>query len=285
MKKKECVEKIKEECEAAKLECRAMQGMEHFPADEADEARRLRLIMEQLRRENRLTQEEEEKVFGPGGYLEQAEQRAAGRTGTAGDREVPKKRKVWHHAAKWTSVAAVFCASLVLLTISSEANRQHVADMVNYYIGDDVVVKSRSDSSQTIRDVPELEMRTEIKEDLDMEVPVFPYKPEKMKFVEYETYKNDKVAIVYYEIEGEKLVLCMSGDEGGKQNTKFYDGKIMDTICIDYKEISVDIFENVDKSNESKSYSARWERENVTYRLSGKIKKEEFYKILKKMTY
>lgn len=285
MKKKECVEKIKEECEAVKLERKAMQGMEHFPADEADEARRLRLIMEQLRRENRLTQEEEEKVFGPGGYLEQAEQRAAGRTGTAGDREVPKKRKVWHHAAKWTSVAAIFCASLVLLTISSEANRQHVADMVNYYIGDDVVVKSRSDSSQTIRDVPELEMRTEIKEDLDMEVPVFPYKPEKMKFVEYETYKNDKVAIVYYEIEGEKLVLCMSGDEGGKQNTKFYDGKIMDTICIDYKEISVDIFENVDKSNESKSYSARWERENVTYRLSGKIKKEEFYKILKKMTY
>lgn len=285
MKKKECVEKIKEECEAVKLERKAMQGMEHFPADEADEARRLRLIMEQLRRENRLTQEEEEKVFGPGGYLEQAEQRAAGRTGTAGDREVPKKRKVWHHAAKWTSVAAVFCASLVLLTISSEANRQHVADVVNYYIGDDVVVKSRSDSDQTIRNVTETEMKTDIEEKLDMEVPVFPYKPEEMRFVKYEIYENDKVAIVYYEIEGEKLVLCMSGDNGGKQNAKFYAEKVIDKIYMEYQELSIDIFENTDKSNESRSYSARWERENVTYRLSGKIKKEEFYKILKKMVY
>lgn len=285
MKKKECVEKIKEECEAVKLERKAMQGMEHFPADEADEARRLRLIMEQLRRENRLTQEEEEKVFGPGGYLEQAEQRAAGHTETAGDREVPKKRKVWHHAVKWASAAAIFCVGLVLLTISSEANRQHVADVVNYYIGDDVVMKSRSDSNQTIRDVSELEMRTEIREKLDIEAPIFQYKPKGMKFVEYEIYDDDKEAIVYYEIEGEKLVLCMSGDEGGKQNAKFYAGKVMDTVCIDYKELSVDIFENTDKSNGSKSYSAVWERENVMYRLSGVVEKEEFYKILKKMVY
>lgn len=285
MKKKECVEKIKEECEAVKLERKAMQGMEHFPADEADEARRLRLIMEQLRRENRLTQEEEEKVFGPGGYLEQAEQRAAGHTETAGDREVPKKRKVWHHAAKWASAAAIFCASLVLLTISSEANRQHVADVVNYYIGDDVVVKSRSDSDQTVRNVTETEMRTDIREKLDIEAPIFSYKPEEMRFVKYEIYDNDKVAMVYYEVEGQKLILCMSENDDGKQNTKFYDGKIMDTICIDYKELSVDIFENTDKSNGSKSYSARWEKDNVAYRLSGKIKKEEFYKILKKMVY
>lgn len=285
MKKKECVEKIKEECEAVKLERKAMQGMEHFPADEADEARRLRLIMEQLRRENRLTQEEEEKVFGPGGYLEQAEQRAAGCTGTAGDREVPKKRKVWHHAVKWASAAAVFCASLVLLTISSEANRQHVADVVNYYIGDDVVVKSRSDSSQTIRDVSELEMRTEIRERLDIEAPIFQYKPKGMKFAKYEIYDDDKMVLVHYDIDGEKLVLCISGDGSEKYNTKFYDGKVIDKIYTEYQELSVDVFENMGKNNESKSYSARWERDNAAYRLSGKIKKEEFYKILKKMVY
>lgn len=285
MKKKECVEKIKEECEAVKLERKAMQGMEHFPADEADEARRLRLIMEQLRRENRLTQEEEEKVFGPGGYLEQAEQRATGRTGTAGDREVPKKRKVWHHAAKWASAAAIFCASLVLLTISSEANRQHVADVVNYYIGDDVVVKSRSDSDQTVRNVTETEMITNIREKLNMKVPVFQYKPEGMKFTKYEIYDNDKVAMVHYAVEGEKLILCMSENDDGKQNAKFYAEKVIDKIYTEYQELSIDIFENTDKSNESRSYSARWERDNVTYRLSGKIKKEEFYKILKKMVY
>lgn len=285
MKKKECVEKIKEECEAVKLERKAMQGMEHFPADEADEARRLRLIMEQLRRENRLTQEEEEKVFGPGGYLEQAEQRAAGRTETAGDREVPKKRKVWHHAVKWASAAAIFCASLVLLTISSEANRQHVADVVNYYIGDDVVMKSRSDSNQTIRDVSELEMRTEIREKLDIEAPIFQYKPKGMKFVKYEIYDDDKMVLVHYDVEGEKLVLCMSENNGGKQNAKFYAGKVMDTVYVEYDGFSADIFENTDKSNGHKSYSAGWERENVMYRLSGMVEKEEFYKILKKMVY
>ena len=50
MKKRERVEKIKNEYEAAKLERKAMKGMDQFPDDKADEARRLRMIMEQLER-------------------------------------------------------------------------------------------------------------------------------------------------------------------------------------------------------------------------------------------
>ena len=48
MKKKERVEKIKNQYKAVKLERRAMKGMDSFPDDKEDEARRLRMIMEQM---------------------------------------------------------------------------------------------------------------------------------------------------------------------------------------------------------------------------------------------
>ena len=285
MKKKERVEKIKNQYKAVKLERRAMKGMDSFPDDKEDEARRLRMIMEQMSEKGCLTQEEKEKVFGPGGYLEQAEQEAAKSPKVVWIKEAPVKKNIWHHAAKWASVAAIFCVSIVVLTMSSEANREYVKDTVQYYIGDDVVVKSSSDSDQVIRNVTETEMRTDIKEKLDIEVPKFQYKPEKTNFVKYEIYNNDKMALIYYTIEEKKVVLCISNSNNNRQNMKTYDGKLIDTIQIDYEEFMVDIFENLDKNSNQKSYSARWEREEIGYRLSGIIEKEEFYKILKKMSF
>ena len=76
MEKRERIERIKNQYHAAKLERRANKGMEQFPDDPSDEARRLKIIMEQMDKKGLLNQEEKEKVFGQGGYLEQAEQRA-----------------------------------------------------------------------------------------------------------------------------------------------------------------------------------------------------------------
>lgn len=285
MKKREHVEEIKNRYEAAKLERRAKKGMDQFPDDKADEARRLRIIMEQMKKKGLLDQEEEEKVFAPGGYLEQAEHRAANSPKVVVIKEKTEKKSVWHRAAKWASVAAIFCVSIVVLTMSSEANREYVKDTVSYYVGDDVVVKSRSDSEQVVRNVPESKMRADIKEKLDIDSPVFQYKPENMKFMQYEIFDDDKMAFVYYSIDEKKVILCLSKGNDGKNNTKIYDGELIDTLEVEDENLNINIFESIDKSTDLKVYSAKWERKSVIYRISGIREKQEFYKILKKMTF
>ena len=285
MKKREHVEEIKNRYEAAKLERRAKKGMDQFPDDKADEARLLRIIMEQMRKKGLLDQEEEEKVFGPGGYLEQAEQRAANSQKVVVIKEKTEKKSVWHRAAKWASVAAIFCVSIVVLTMSSEANREYVKDTVSYYVGDDVVVKSSDGKDNVVRGVSEAEMRADIKEKLNIEVPIFRYLPEEMKLVKYEIYDKDKMALVYYTIEDTKVTLAISGKYDDKQNIKIYDGDKIDIISDRYNEFFINIFENVDKNSGLEVYSAKWERKSVIYRFSGMKKKQEFYKILKKMTF
>ena len=285
MKKRERVEKIKNEYEAAKLERKAMKGMDQFPDDKADEARRLRMIMEQLEREGKLTQEEKEKVFGLGGYLEQAEQEASESPKVVRIREVPKKNSVWHRAVIWASVAAIFCISIVVLTMSSEANREYVKDTVQYYVGDDVLVKESGGKDNVVRGVSEVEMREDIKEKLNVEVPVFRYKPKGMKFEGYTVYENDKVVLAYYTMENKTIILMISETNNTKHIMKAYSGGKIDTISDRHNNFLIDIFEDLNETDDSRTYSAKWERESTLYRFSGMDKKQEFYKILEKMTF
>ena len=285
MKKKERVEKIKNQYKAVKLERRAMKGMDSFPDDKEDEARRLRMIMEQMNEKGCLTQEEKEKVFGPGGYLEQAEQEVAKSPKIVWIKEVPVKKNIWHRAAKWASVAAIFCVSIVVLTMSSEANREYVKDTVQYYVGDDVVVKESGGKDNVIRGVSEPEMKEDIQQKIGLEVPSFRYKPNQMELEGYTIYESDKVALIYYAIEQKKVVLCISNNDNKKNNVKSYEGKVIDTLSTNRGILSVEIFEDIDANNNKKKYSAIWEKENARYRLSGSVEKEEFYKILKKMTF
>lgn len=285
MKKREHVEEIKNRYEAAKLERRAKKGMDQFPDDKADEARRLRIIMEQMRKKGLLDQEEEEKVFGPGGYLEQAEQRAVNSPKIVVIKEKTEKKSVWHRAAKWASVAAIFCVSIVVLTMSSEANREYVKDTVSYYVGDNVVVKSSGGKDNVIRGGSEGEMRVDIRETLNIEVPMFQYKPKGMKFEGYTLYENDKAALIYYTMKDKKAVLAISEGENTKHAMETYDGEKIDSIYNGYYNISIDIFENIDENNDFKTYSAKWEKNGSNYTLAGMNQKGEFYKILKKMTF
>lgn len=285
MKKKERVEKIKNQYKAVKLERRAMKGMDSFPDDKEDEARRLRMIMEQMSEKGCLTQEEKEKVFGPGGYLEQAEQEAAKSPKIVWIKEVPVKKNIWHRAAKWASVAAIFCVSIVVLTMSSEANREYVKDTVQYYVGDDVVVKSSGGKDNVVRGVPEAEMRADIEEKLNIEVPVFQYKPKGMEFEGFTVYQSDKASLIYYSIEEKKMVLYLIRGENKKNDVDLYSGKIIDTVLSNRNKISINIYRDLDENTNCESYSGRWNWKGVNYRLSGNVKKEEFYKILKKMTF
>ena len=288
MEKRERIERIKNQYHAAKLERRANKGMEQFPDDPSDEARRLKIIMEQMDKKGLLNQEEKEKVFGQGGYLEQAEQRADESRKVVkikGKSKKKSEKSVWHRAAKWASVAAIFCVSIVVLTMSSEANREYVKDTVQYYVGDDGVVKSSGEEDNVVRGVSEAEMRADIKKKLNIEVPVFQYKPQGMKFDGYTLYESDRVALVYYIIRGRKLVLDISEKDANKNHTKFYTGKEIDTIWTDYTRLAISIFEDSDENSQQKSYCAKWKEQEVNYRLSGSVEKEEFYKILKKMMF
>ena len=158
-------------------------------------------------------------------------------------------------------------------------------DTVSYYVGDDVVVKSRSGEDNAVRGVSEAEMRADIKEELNIEVPVFRYKPEEMELKKYEIYDKGSRILIYYSLAREKVVLCIVEGDDDKHDIDAYDGELVDTIQNIDQNLSINIFENLEKESGEKKYSAKWERENANYRLSGIKEKEEFYNLLKKMTF
>lgn len=270
------------ETEVKKDVTREKQAGEVWDAD-ADQKRRLRVIMEELRAEDKLTEEEEEKVFGRGGYLERIE---AGEVLNAGKHKKERKKR----KRKWTAGLAKVAAVVVLIAgcifaanMSTEANREHLVDKLWTIRGNGVVVSIDNEDNR-IQNRTEEEARQDILEQVQIEAPFWDYRDEEMSFQGYEIFQENKNAFMYYIVRNEKIVLQMFEKQGKETAYYQFEGDSTETIDIFYDQIKVRIshYENEDGST---NYDAQWEYKNVIYKLSGCAKKEDFYKILKKMNF
>lgn len=291
----------------------AEENVEDFPDDEEDQHRRFLEIMKEMKARGQLTEEEAAQVFGDeadkkderidcrteetsAASSEAAEEAATGKEETKERRDAGKKdtaQKViqmprWklfgRTVGKWTAVVALTGIGMFALTMTSQANRQYVADTVSYIVGRDTKVNVNNDNGVLKRGETEGIDKASIAKQLDVKVPILKYKPVGLTYKGYELYLEYDYAIIHYELDGEKLVLYISKNSMSKSRSVLYDGKEVDRIELLDDIAKASIYESADEE-EGIAYGAEWEYGNAYYRFTGKLEKEEFLKIIKKIRF
>lgn len=299
--------------EAEEIIRHAEENIEDFPDDEEDQRRRFLEIMKEMRAQGQLTEEEEAQLFGDEADKEDesiergteeisatssevAEEAALGNTKTRKSRNAGKKnsarkavempiwKRVGRTVGKWAAVVAVTCMGMFALTMSSQANRQYIFDSVRYVMGRDTRVNVNSDDGALIRGASEDQARNTIGEELMVSVPILKFKPNYMKFVGYENYPEYGVALMHYQLQQNEVILYISNNIDKKAKTAMYDGESIGTITLDKKLAKAELYISNDE-DEIPTYGAEWEYNNAFYRLNGKMDREEFEKILEKISF
>lgn len=291
----------------------AEENVEDFPDDEEDQHRRFLEIMKEMKARGQLTEEEAAQVFGDeadkkderidcrteetsAASSEAAEEAATGKEETKERRDAGKKdtaQKViqmprWklfgRTVGKWTAVVALTGIGMFALTMTSQANRQYVADTVSYIVGKDTRVSVNNDDGALARGLSEGEARAEIANSLEIAVPILKYKLKGLIFNGYELYENRGYAIMNYDYEGNTILLSMSKNNEKKVRSGIFDGRPERKVLLAYENVTADFYESMDE-DEILSYSAEWHYDNAYYMMSGKMEKSEFIKIIEKITY
>lgn len=177
------------------------------------------------------------------------------------------------------AVACVFAASM-----TSEANRKYLVNSVRIWSGDDSKTIAYNDSSNEDASSDEDKAIADIEEKLDVEVPKFYYRPYGFEFADYVVDELTSLARIEYEYETNSIVLLIDRQNDDRSSRiKSACGDEQNLIVTSNDGTTVEIKQNYD--DEETSYSAEWEKNGVTYTLSGKIELEEIKKIIKKMLF
>ena len=209
------------------------------------------------------------------GKIVSAEQRFSGR-----------KRYSHVHLGRIAGIAGVCLICVFVASMSSEANRKYLVNSVRILSGNDSQFISYNDETNEDASTEESDAYADIEEKLGIKLPEFYYRPSGMEFENYEL--NNKVfsARVKYSYGDNIIILYVDKEEGittSKVKSLSGEGKFVEDIAKD--ELNITIKEIEDKVEEMSTYMASWEKENVVYYLSGKIKLEELEKIIKEMKF
>ena len=177
------------------------------------------------------------------------------------------------------AVACVFAASM-----TSEANRTYLVNSVRIWSGDDSKIVTDNDEKNEKSNLDEEVAVAEIEEKLNVEVPQFYYRPYKFEFSNYVIDELTSLARIEYDYKKNLIVLLIDKQNDGRSSRiKSACGDEQNLIVTSNDGTIVQIKRNYD--DEETSYSAEWEKNGVTYTLSGKIELEEIKKIIKKMLF
>ena len=214
------------------------------------------------------------------------EQKSEGKIVSAEKRFSGRKRYSHVRLGRIAGVAGVCLICVFAASMSSEANRKYLVNSVRILSGNDSQFITDNEESNERASTEESDAFADIEEKLGVKLPEFYYRPSGMEFLDYEL--NNKVfsARVKYTYGDNIIILYVDKEEGittSKVKSLSGEGKFVEDIAKD--ELNVTIKEIEDKVEEMSTYMASWERENVVYYLSGKIKLEELEKIIKEMKF
>ncbi len=178
-------------------------------------------------------------------------------------------------------IAGVFAASM-----TSEGNRQYVVESVKYLLGEDTRVVVDNDEENELPETDEYEAIADIENTLGVDVPEFMYRPEGFVMITYEVDDFSKTARLEYQYQGDIIILYIDKeDENSSSKIDSMHGNQEDDINILGEDITVTVKKIQEPSDNSPSYIARWEKDNVIYQCSGKMEKEIFYKMIERIRY
>lgn len=197
---------------------------------------------------------------------------------------LPAKPKKRDRIARVAAAVLVCAAGVFAASMTSQANRSYFIDTVKLWTGNDTNIIIENDGNNEKFSMDEDEAIVEIEQKLGVTVPKFMYRPTGFEFKNY----NVSAVIGYAWLEYsymDTIVSIYINDytDSSKSSDQLLDGEIVGTIKGNGGETKIKIIRVKDENDEKESYVAYWNQNEIFYQISGKMEKEEFMKLIRKV--
>lgn len=205
--------------------------------------------------------------------------------GSKNDRPVRKKRS-YLRLGKIAGVAGVCLMCVFAASMTSEANRSYFIRGIKYLSGNDTKVIIGNDEENEDVNTDEYEAIQEIENKIGVEVPEFYYRPQGMRFYDYEVSVETSNAKIEYQYNNDTILMFYidKQNDDTASNMNFVKGEeyTLDTIKENGVEITIKEIRDVE---EVSTYMAVWTKDEVSYSLAGKMELEDLKKIVEYMKF
>ena len=209
--------------------------------------------------------------------------RVSSEKGSKNDRPVRKKRS-YLQLGKVAGVAGVCLLCVFAASMTSEANRNYWVRGFKYLTGNDTKIITGNDNENENVNIDEYEAIQDIENKIDVKVPGFYYRPDGMKFLNYQISQETASARIEYICDDNILALMIDKqNENTASNIKSIHGEGKEEIVLNEEGEEITIKETVDDEEEIPNFEARWTKNDTEYNFSGRIELSELKKIIKEM--
>lgn len=209
--------------------------------------------------------------------------RVSSEKGSKNDRPVRKKRS-YLQLGKVAGVAGVCLLCVFAASMTSEANRNYWVRGFKYLTGNDTKIITGNDNENENVNIDEYEAIQDIENKIDVKVPGFYYRPDGMKFLNYQISQETASARIEYICDDNILALMIDKqNENTASNIKSIHGEGKEEIVLNEEGEEITIKETVDDEEEIPNFEARWTKNDTEYNFSGRIELAELKKIIKEM--
>ena len=209
--------------------------------------------------------------------------RVSSEKGSKNDRPVRKKRS-YLQLGKVAGVAGVCLLCVFAASMTSEANRNYWVRGFKYLTGNDTKIITGNDNENENVNIDEYEAIQDIENKIDVKVPGFYYRPDGMKFLNYQISQETDSARIEYICDDNILALMIDKqNENTASNIKSIHGEGKEEIVLNEEGEEITIKETVDDEEEIPNFEARWTKNDTEYNFSGRIELAELKKIIKEM--
>lgn len=199
---------------------------------------------------------------------------------------LPEKKS--HKAARVAAAVLVCSAGIFAASMTSQANRSYFIDSVRYWAGDDTSISIENDEENERAQKDEQMALDNIEKGISAKVPKFMYRPDGFEFKDYYVSTSAGYAVMEY-YYGKNIIMIYIGryDQEAKSSVYILDGKIIDKVNLENKNITVNIEKVKDDADTdtNENYVACWKNESIFYQITGKMQKEEFIKFIKNIVF
>ncbi len=201
------------------------------------------------------------------------------------DRSVRNKRN-YLRLGKGAGVAGVCLMCVFAASMTSEANRSYFIRGIKYLSGNDTRVVVGNDTENEDVNTDEYEAIASIEDKIGVKVPEFYYRPQGMKFYDYEISVKTSNARMEYQYNDDTILMFyidkQNEDTASNINAVSGDEDTIDVISENGVEI---IIKEMSDEEGAATYTAVWSKDDVSYSLIGKMELEDLKKIIEYMKF
>lgn len=208
------------------------------------------------------------------------------------DYEYSKRTKiVYRKKKKKRYIVAALAAVLVLVlgsTMTSVGSKSYWKVLWDRIAGDEKAsfIDVEKMESQETEDIDEIQVYKEILNELGISTVRPMYIPKSMYLKEYEIDREQKGAILFYEYEGQVIRYMMYMNNADSSYGQIETDKLTDEYQLESENgIVINVKEYKVMDSKGNRYIAKFEYKDAQYQLMGIIKKDEFEKIVKSLSF